>query len=435
MEAKALEAKPYLSLSRLTVYAVQEVRQAQRCNGAAGPAVMRWCGRSRGRAAGLAVSGAADPEVWRQSGRAAGPAVMRWGSSSAMGQQVWQRGGRSSRAAGPAARWQARRQVRQECEVGSRSGAFATMKEDNNFPKLFLIDEEANEFKLVYRSSYPKKVWGLFLQQSTMLGRNIKSGIKNTVSCVFHRYPLTLPSIKSVTLARCGGGVLVFLFLLFLLLKENRLVARYPFGYPKTAIVPIKEAVPKSLTVTNLLEAQKSEPFCEAMENCFDTAIKEFTLEPQMVKENAKMILECNGTRKEFVSGKGENYIEVFWVDGQTHYTVKEANSQVYVARLRRQSLPLSLASILNVDQQLASLEGSEELRQCLNEIIEEFPKEPHTVQDNAVLEVSCGGSNVTFRSGDGKNEINVYKDTQGKIVFNVKGRGWAWWARLFVKH
>lgn len=303
------------------------------------------------------------------------------------------------------------------------------MKEENNFPKSFPIDEEANEFKLVDRSSYPKKV---FLQQSTMLWRNIKSGIKNTASCIFRKYPLTLPPIKSVTLA----FILFFLFFsLFLFLKVNRLVARYPFGYHETVIVPIKEAVPKNLSLTILLEAWKSEPFCEAMEDCFDTAIKEFRSEPQIVKENAKMILECNGTRKEFVSGKGENYIEVFWVDGQTHYTVKEANSQVYVARLRHQPLPLNLGSILNVSQQLASLKGSEELRQCLNEIIEEFPKEPYVVQDNAVLEVSCGGSNVTFRSGAGKNEINVYKDLQGKIVFKVKGRGWAWWARLFVKH
>ncbi|XP_058025094.1 uncharacterized protein LOC131191211 isoform X2 [Ahaetulla prasina] len=309
--------------------------------------------------------------------------------------------------------------------LGAQS-AFATMKEENNLPKPFLIDEEADAFKLVCRSSYPKKIWGLFLQQSTMLWHNIRSGIKNTVSCVFHKYPLTLPSIKGLTLV----FILVFLFLL---LKVN--FTRHPFGYNITPIVPFKEAAPKNLTVTSLLEAQKSEPFCEAMKNCFDTAIKEFTSEPQIVKENAKMILECNGTRKEFVSGKGENYIEVFWVDRQTHYTVKEANSQVYVARLRRQPLPLNLGSLLNVYQQLASLEGSEELRQCLNKAIEEFPKEPQVVQDNAVLQVSCGGSNVTFRSEAGKNEINVYKDTQGKIAFRVKGREWAWWARLFVRH
>ncbi|ETE61587.1 hypothetical protein L345_12658, partial [Ophiophagus hannah] len=263
------------------------------------------------------------------------------------------------------------------------------MKEENDFSKPFLLDEEANEFKLVCRSSYPKKIWGLLLQQSTVLWPNIKSGIKNTVSCIFRN------------------------------------------------VVPVKgdntETVPKDLTVTVLLETKKSEPFCEAMENCFDTAVKKFELEPQIVKDNAKMILECNGTRKEFVSGKGENYIEVFWVDGQTHYTVKEANSQVYAARLGRQ--PLNLSSLLNVYQQLVSLEGSEELRQCLNKTIKEFPKEPHAVQDNAMLQVSCGGSNVTFYSEAGKNEINVYKDTLGEIVFNVKAKGWAWWARLFRRH
>ncbi|KAG8127812.1 hypothetical protein E2320_014705, partial [Naja naja] len=288
-----------------------------------------------------------------------------------------------------------------------KATAFATMKEENDFLKPLLLDEEANEFQLVCRSSYPKKIWGLLLQQSTMLWHNIKSGINNTVSCIFHKHPMTLPFIKSLNLA-------------FILV--NGLGIRYQFeSNVPTSVVPVKgdntETVPKNLTVTILLAAKNSEPFCEAMENCFDTAVNKFKSEPQIVKENAKMILECNGTRKEFVSGKGENYIEVFWVDGQTYYTVKEANSQVYVARLGRQ--PLNLGSLLNVYQQLVSLEGSEELRQCLNKTIEKFPNEPHAVQDNAVLQVSCGGSNVTFHSEAGKNEINVYKDKQGEIVFN----------------
>ncbi|KAK9405899.1 hypothetical protein NXF25_004673 [Crotalus adamanteus] len=263
------------------------------------------------------------------------------------------------------------------------------MKEENDLPQPFLLDEEGNELKLVCRSSYLKKLWGLRYKNqcydyATVLWHKIKSGIKNNV--VVH-----------------AKG-------------DNT------------------EAVPKNLTVPILLEAKKSEPFCEAVDNCFDKAIKEFMSEPRILQENAKMILECNGTKKEFVSGKGENYIEVFWVDGQTHYQVRETNSQVYVARLGRQHLPLSLGSLLNVNQQLASREGSEELRRCLNKTIEVFPKEPQAVQNDAVLEVSCGGSNVTFRSQAGKNEINVYED-HGKIVFNVKSRGWAWWARQFVRH
>uniref|UniRef100_A0A2D4MDL9 Uncharacterized protein n=1 Tax=Micrurus spixii TaxID=129469 RepID=A0A2D4MDL9_9SAUR len=308
------------------------------------------------------------------------------------------------------------------------------MEEENDFPEPFLLDEEANEFRPVYRPSYLKKIWRLLLQQSTMLRHNINSGIRNTVSCLFRNYPMNLPFIRSLNLA----FILVLLVLILLLLNVIGPGIRYPFGnHVATIVVPIKgdntETVPKDLTVTVLLEAKNSEPFCEAMKTCFDTAVNKFRSEPPIVKENAKMILECNGTRKEFVSGKGENYIEVFWVDGQTHYTVKEANSQVYVARLESQ--PLNLGSLLNVYQQLVSLEGSEELRHCLNKTIEKFPKEPHAVQDDAILKVSCGGSNVTFHSEAGKNEINVYKDSQGEIVFNVKAKGWAWWARLFRKH
>lgn len=317
------------------------------------------------------------------------------------------------------------------------------MKEKNDLPQPFLLDEEANELKLVCKSSYLKKLWGLRYKNqcydyATVLWHKIKSGIKNNVFCSSHMY--TMPLIKSLTLAFILVGLVVLLFSTFLLSEVDRLGAMYPFGNNvPPGVVHAKgdntEAVPKNLTVPILLEAKKSEPFCEAVDNCFDKAIKEFMLEPRILQENAKMILECNGTRKEFVSGKGENYIEVFWVDGQTHYRVREANSQVYVARLGRQPLPLSLGSLLNVYQQLVSREGSEELRRCLNKTIEEFPKEPQAVQNDAVLEVSCGGSNVTFRSEAGKNEINVYEDKHGKVVFNVKGKGWAWWARLFVRH
>ncbi|XP_070594007.1 uncharacterized protein [Erythrolamprus reginae] len=271
--------------------------------------------------------------------------------------------------------------------------AFATMKKENNISnESFLIDEEANKYM---DTQYPHL-------------KQIKSGTKNTVSRGFHKPPMK----RLATLV------------LFLL-----------------SVVPIKggntKAVPKNLTLTILEEAKTSEPFCEAMQKCFDTAIREFMLEPLIVRENAKMILECNRTRREFVSGKGENYIEVYWVDSQTHYTVKEANSQVYVARLGRQPFPLNLGSILKVYQQLVTLEESEELQQCLYKAIEEFPKEPQALQDNAVLEVSCGGSHVTFCSEalqNVTNEINVYQDMQGEVVFQVKAIGAAWWARPFSR-
>ncbi|XP_070594010.1 uncharacterized protein [Erythrolamprus reginae] len=293
--------------------------------------------------------------------------------------------------------------------------AFATMKKENNIPDVsVLIYKEANKYM---DAQYPHQ-------------KKIKSGTKNTVSRSFHMPP-------KKTLAALFILFVLFLCLVFLLWKRNEL---YPFGNDVTIIVdPIKgdntKVVPQNLTLTILEEAKTSEPFSEAMQKCFDTAIREFMLEPLIVRENAKMILECNGTRREFVSGTGENYLEVSWVHSQIHYMVREANSQVYMARLGRHPLPLSLGSILEVCQRLVTLEESEELRQCLNKAIEEFPKEPQVLQDNAVLEVSCGGRHVTFRSEalqNETNEINVYKDMQGEVVFQVKARGAAWWARKF---
>ncbi|XP_070594009.1 uncharacterized protein [Erythrolamprus reginae] len=279
---------------------------------------------------------------------------------------------------------------------------FATMKKENNIPDLsVLIYKEANKYM---DAQYPHQ-------------KKIKSGTKNTVSRGFHKPPKKILTVLFILF------VLV-LCVVFLLWKQNK--------GDNTKVVP------KNLTLTILEEAKASEPFSEAMQKCFDTAIREFMLEPLIVRENAKMTLECNGTRREFVSGKGENYIEVYWVDSQAHYRVKEANSQVYVARLGRHPLPLNLGSILEVYQQLVTLEESEELRQCLNKAIEEFPKEPRVLQDNAVLEVSCGGSHVTFRSEalqNETNEINIYKDMQGKVEYIVNARGKAWWARKFRMH
>ncbi|KAM6472713.1 uncharacterized protein PHA67_005778 isoform 2-T2 [Liasis olivaceus] len=296
--------------------------------------------------------------------------------------------------------------------------AFATMKEDSDLLETFLLDEDYREHKLVCRSSYQKKPRGLPLLNSAVLLHNIKSGIKYNVSYFSRKCTMTGPPLKRSTL--------VLILVPSILLTIGGMWVWHN--------LPIAVADPKNLTVATLLEAKKSEPLCGAMEKCLDKAIKEFILELDIVKENAKMILECNGTRKEFVSGKGENYIEVFWVDGQTYYTVKEANLKVHMARLGRQPLPLSLASILNVYQELASHEGLDDLRQCLNKTIEEFPKEPSDVQNNAKLVVSCGENNVIFRSAAGKNEITVYKDMHGKIEFNVKYTGWAWWARLFTR-
>ncbi|XP_070594006.1 uncharacterized protein [Erythrolamprus reginae] len=324
--------------------------------------------------------------------------------------------------------------------LSNRCRASATITEENNIRnEPFLIDEEANMYiRMLTLSSYPKKMWVLLLKQSSTLWHNTKNGI-NTVSRIFHMRPLTLPSIKTLLFI-----LLVLLLSSFVLLwKGNGLGIRYPSGNKVTTIVdPIKggntKAVPKNLTLTILEEAKASEPFSEAMQRCFDTAIREFMLEPLIVRENAKMTLECNGTRREFVSGKGENYLEVSWVDSQAHYAVKEANSQVFVARLGRQPLPLNLGSLWKVYDQLVCLEGSEEMRQCLRKTIEEFPKEPQAVQVNAVLEVSCGGSHVTFRSEalqNVTNKIHVYKDMQGKVVYIVNARGKAWLARLFRRH
>ncbi|XP_075774402.1 uncharacterized protein LOC112544940 isoform X2 [Pelodiscus sinensis] len=71
---------------------------------------------------------------------------------------------------------------------------------------------------------------------------------------------------------------------------------------------------------------------------------------------------------------------------------------------------PLSVADLLRVQGQLEAQEKmTYELRACMDLALQEFMREPPSVQDNAQMLIQCQGTMLEFKSGDGENEIYVH--------------------------
>ncbi|XP_044307735.1 uncharacterized protein LOC123034451 [Varanus komodoensis] len=319
------------------------------------------------------------------------------------------------------------------------------MRDDSNLIEPLLADGDHSKLIPVQRASYWEKLCRILPQSPGASWLDFEKNINHGVCGFSHKSTMTEVT-RSPVQRRTWISILV-LILLFLLIIMGILffynsalwwqqslveVDRIRVGENITAPILVP---PKNLTVAALLEAKMQEPHRGAMRSCLDESIREFFLEPDMVKKNAWLILQCNGTRQEFLSGKGENHIQVLWLDGKARYVFDESNSGVHVARIGRHTLPLNLTSILGVLRDLSSHNGSKELQNCLSWTLQEFAQEPASLQDNAKLVVSCGGRNLSFVSGEGQNEINVYTDhAEGEIQFQVKATGWAWWSRLFTR-
>ncbi|XP_053159500.1 uncharacterized protein LOC128348032 isoform X2 [Hemicordylus capensis] len=328
----------------------------------------------------------------------------------------------------------------------------ASMRDDSNLYEPLLEDGDDRRLIPVPRVSYVEKLWGILPQNFAASWLNFPNSIEYGMPCSSHKLTREKSTMTQATRfaaerrtwALILGFALLSLFLLVLLcffysfsicpLRKQQCPIEVNRTKAEENTIAAIVVMPEDLSVATLQEAREKEHL-EAMRNCLDKAFEEFYQEPNMVKKNAKMVLQCNGTRREFLSGKGENHIEVVQINDKIDYILDEASPEVHMARLGRHSFPLNLISINEVLDDLASWEGSEELQACLNKALKEFPQEPMSVQDNASLVVVCGRKNLTFISGKGQNEINVYKeDTDEEIQYQVKATGWAWWARLFTR-
>lgn len=305
---------------------------------------------------------------------------------------------------------------------------------DEDYLKDPLLENGDTSNLIPLQRSKTEKLWGILSQSPVASWLPFPSGFEYGAAFSQHKSTKEKSTMTQTTgfpAKRTRVLILVLIFVTFLLALLS--VFFNLFVWPLRRQPSPSVVVSQNLSEATLLEAREQGPQLGAMRECLDKAVQDFSVEPSVVKENARMILHCNGTRQEFLSGSGETRIEVVWINGNVNYNVNEISAEVHVARLARQQLPLSLTSINQLLRDLASWEGSEELQGCLDWTVQKFREEPVTVQDNAKLVVSCGSNRVTFVSGEGQNEISVYRgNEQEEIQYLVKATGWAWFVKFW---
>uniref|UniRef100_A0ACB8EGJ2 Uncharacterized protein n=1 Tax=Sphaerodactylus townsendi TaxID=933632 RepID=A0ACB8EGJ2_9SAUR len=319
------------------------------------------------------------------------------------------------------------------------------MKDDVSILEPFLEDGDYSNLIPVQRVSCRDKLWGILPQRSAASCLDLWSRFDYGMACFSHK-----PLKEKATMTEATGSpvkrtiwallmILIFLAIVLIVMSVVYICFIWcPWSQPTQAevgrirgwenITEVISVVPEKLSVATLLKAQSEEPPWGAVRNCLDKAVLKFSEEPDVLKKNARMVLQCNGTRREFLSGEGGNDIEVVWINGRAEYLVHEASLEVRVARLGQHPLPLNLTTIIGVRQDLAVHGALEELQGCLDKVVQEFPYEPIVVQNSAKLVISCG-ADLNFVSGEQQTEIVVYREnnTNGEIQYQVKATGWAW--------
>ncbi|KAM9119112.1 uncharacterized protein ACDP82_015601 [Pangshura tecta] len=60
----------------------------------------------------------------------------------------------------------------------------------------------------------------------------------------------------------------------------------------------------------------------EKVKEALNVAVRDFSAEPRCLQENARLVIECDRGEMVFVSGKGENKVDVCIIDGKVSYSV-----------------------------------------------------------------------------------------------------------------
>ncbi|KAL8213116.1 UNVERIFIED_CONTAM: hypothetical protein K2H54_060806 [Gekko kuhli] len=182
------------------------------------------------------------------------------------------------------------------------------------------------------------------------------------------------------------------------------------------------------LTLGNLLRTRSQLRFGSSSGKtlslaCFDRAVKGFLMEPNAVKQDARMLVECEGQVVEFISGQGSCEISVFLsADNAPEYDVQVKSWLMFLERLRAGIVPLNLENIKMVRDKLGS--WKEDLNHCFDVALLTFAKEPRCIQENAKLVVVAGGETIELISGKGENQITLCHSEDG-IQYQVSTRGW----------
>lgn len=156
---------------------------------------------------------------------------------------------------------------------------------------------------------------------------------------------------------------------------------------------------------------------------CFDQAVKCFSMEPNTVKQDARMLVECEGQVVEFISGQGSCEISVFLsADNIPKYDIQVKNWHVFLERLQAGIVPLDLENIKMVRDMLGSWKKA--VKHCFDVALLTFAREPRCIQENAKLVVVAEGETIELVSGKGENQITLLSSEDG-IQYYVSTRGW----------
>ncbi|EMP25753.1 hypothetical protein UY3_17169 [Chelonia mydas] len=85
----------------------------------------------------------------------------------------------------------------------------------------------------------------------------------------------------------------------------------------------------------------------EKVKEALNVAVRDFSAEPGCLQENARLVIECPGGEMVFVSGKGENKVNVCIIDGKVSYSVS-ATVWVTVIKMCQKLLHRLWEALLN---------------------------------------------------------------------------------------
>ncbi|XP_061478101.1 uncharacterized protein LOC133382415 [Rhineura floridana] len=152
---------------------------------------------------------------------------------------------------------------------------------------------------------------------------------------------------------------------------------------------------------------------------CFDEAVKRFSMEPSSIKQDAQMLVECDGWVVKFISGQGVCEISVFFSKGVPEYNI-QVKSEKFLERLQMGAVPLSLENLRKVRDGME--EG--EIKSCFDLALSKFKQEPRCIQENAKMVVMGNEETLVLCSGKEENQITVISSEKG-IHYQVSAQGW----------
>ncbi|XP_008119929.2 uncharacterized protein LOC100554454 [Anolis carolinensis] len=185
---------------------------------------------------------------------------------------------------------------------------------------------------------------------------------------------------------------------------------------------------PQPLSIQTLEEVRdglaKWKVLTPTLNDCFELAIREFSREPNAIKNNAQMVIHFdeNWRNLEFKAGNGDNKFCVTSSNGDPHYQVMEMASDTCLERLCHVPVAMRAEKVIEVRNTLAGQSLlSENLNLCFEHMVSELPKYPKLFSKRPEMYIMWNESSLLLVSPQGDCEISVHCDKgTAKCIVNV---------------